>query len=595
MARHHYASGPVSPLIREQARETVSVRGLSLAQVQRWTLRVGLFALPLAYSPVTYDGWALPKVLLARALLLLLLCLVVVRAVREGKIAFKRTPLDLPLLAFLASAAISTALAINVNVAIFGTYSRYDGLLTLLTYAGLFWLAVQTLEGPADAWALLRTLLVSAYVVAVIAILQVVVDSFNGTLIALQLTDTVQGSIVRAFGTLGQWNLLGEFLALAWPLALWELITARSGAGRLLALNVAVVIAIAMVLTFSRSTWAAAALGAGVVLVASRHLISRRAVALTGAVAVIGIAVALVSGSHFASAIADHVATMLHPEQWDQRLGYWRDSLRLIAASPLVGYGPDTFGLVFPKFQTLYSPLHVDKAHAETLQIAATQGLIGLASYLWMLAAFAVAFWRGRAMPGAAAIFAGWLGYQTILQVNFTAIGSALPYWIFAAAAMHCWGAVSDSREFTIGAAARWALRTAFVPIAAVAAAGIVLPFIADAQLQVAVQADRESNAAAATSAAPEARSLAPRESVYAVEVANVAFERGDWMAARAAYTEAARLGTYNSLVYRNLAYADRNLGLDGEAKAAAIAAYQLDRYDPVNQAVLAQFGVSDA
>ncbi len=78
-------------------------------------------------------------------------------------------------------------------------------------------------------------------------------------------------------------------------------------------------------------------------------------------------------------------------------------------------------------------------------------------------------------------------------------------------------------------------------------------------------------------------------ESVYAVEVANIAFERGDWSSAAEAYGNAARLGTYNPLVYRNLALADRNLGRWSEARVAAQKAVEIDRFDPANRALLAQ------
>jgi tetratricopeptide (TPR) repeat protein len=82
---------------------------------------------------------------------------------------------------------------------------------------------------------------------------------------------------------------------------------------------------------------------------------------------------------------------------------------------------------------------------------------------------------------------------------------------------------------------------------------------------------------------------LGPRESVYAAEVGNVAFERADWALAREAYDRAAALGTYNPFVYRNLALADRNLGHIAEARAAARQAVDLDRFDPANLALLAE------
>jgi Flp pilus assembly protein TadD len=75
---------------------------------------------------------------------------------------------------------------------------------------------------------------------------------------------------------------------------------------------------------------------------------------------------------------------------------------------------------------------------------------------------------------------------------------------------------------------------------------------------------------------------------VYAVEVGNIAFERTDWASAADAYVDAASLGTYNPLVYRNLALADINLGRFTEARAAAAKAVELDRFDPANRALLA-------
>jgi Flp pilus assembly protein TadD len=108
--------------------------------------------------------------------------------------------------------------------------------------------------------------------------------------------------------------------------------------------------------------------------------------------------------------------------------------------------------------------------------------------------------------------------------------------------------------------------------------------------LLAAVTADVERRRDAAEAAAAQARELAPQESVYATEVANIAFEHGDWARAAGAYLDAARLGTYNPLVYRNLALADRNLGRFAEARVAARKAYELDRFDPANRALLAQF-----
>jgi tetratricopeptide (TPR) repeat protein len=285
--------------------------------------------------------------------------------------------------------------------------------------------------------------------------------------------------------------------------------------------------------------------------------------------------------------------TVFDPSAWGPRPAIWRDSLGLIASRPILGYGPDNFGLVYPRFQaTNIGRSQVDKAHSESLQVTATQGLVGLAAYLLVLAAFVRAFWQGRHSNGALAIFAGWLAYQVTLQLNFSALASSLPFWIFAAAAMEGWGATRATVARTIGRR-RLATALAGVAVAALAAlavVGTVFPYRADRRLLAAVQADVAGRWEAAMVASAEARALLPSESVYAVEAGNIAFEHGDWIAASAAYEDAARLGTFNPLVYRNLALAERNLGRVPQARAAARKALELDRFDPANQALLAEF-----
>ena len=551
-----------------------------LAAIERWFLRAGVFLLPVTYWWGTYDHYVLSKLLVARVLVIGLLILFLARTFVTGSLSIARTPLDLPLLAFVVSALLSTFFAYNWNVALFGTYSRYDGLLTIVTYAALFWLSVQTLRGADDARDLLRVLLASGYLVAALAIFQSVLDSM------------AQGTVVPAFGTLGQQNVLGAFLALLCPLAYRELVDADAWSTRLIALNALAILGVALVLTLSRSAWLGTALAAIIVIAGSRWPILRPRVVATALVlvglAVVGLTVG--RGFQLEQKIEARAVSVFDVKAWGPRPAIWRDSVKLIASRPVLGYGPDNFGLVFPRFQADYlGQQPVDKAHAESLQVAATQGLIGLAAYLLLLAVFIRAFWRGRQRAGAVAIFAGWVAYQVTLQLNFSALAASLPFWIFAAAAMESWGATRRRSLPPAGEGGVGAL--AAIPIAALAAlaiVGTVFPYLADSRLQVAVAADADGRLDAARAAAAQANELAPQESVYAVEVGNIAFERSDWAGAAAAYDAASRLGTYNPLVYRNLALAEINLGRFADARAAAGKAVELDRFDPANRALLA-------
>jgi len=562
-----------------------------LAAVQRWFLRAGAFALPLGFAWNTFDQYVLPKLLVARILFLVLLILFVARAALGGRVMIKRTPLDLPLLALLASAAISTVLAENQNVAIFGTYSRYDGLLTLITYAGLFWLTVQTLSGADEARTLLRVLLASGYLVAAIAILQSVGDSLR------------MGYFEYAFGTMGNSNVLGAFLAMVLAIGLGELVAAESASARVLIVNVLIVAGLALVLSGSRSAWLGAALGAAIVVAGARRAAARLRVAfalagIVGALLVVAMGAGLIlhGGFELERQLVARALTVFNPSQWGaSRLHIWQDSLHLIASRPLAGYGPDNFGLVYPRFETGDWGLtnvgfhqQIDKAHAETLQVAATQGLLGLAAYVWMLIAFGRSFWAGRRSPGAVAVFAAFVAYQATIQLNFTALASAFPFWIVVGAGVVAFGAATPARVVILPWRAPVLTAGVLVAagLAALAVPLVAFPYVADVQLRQALDAGSPADA---QTAATLAASLAPEESVYEVEVANIAIERHDLNAARVAYLEAIRLGTYNPFVYMNLALVDIQLGRRGEALAAAKSAVELNPFDPASQALVAQ------
>jgi O-antigen ligase len=556
-----------------------------------WTLRAGVFVLPLAYSPLTYDSYVLPKLLLARLLVAVLLVLFAAQIVATRTLVIKRTPLDIPIAAFLASAALSSVFAENQNVALFGTYARYDGLLTLSTFAALFWLCVQAVADQTEARVLIRVLLASGYVVAATAIIQSMQDT-------LQQRAIEPGAILPAFGSLGNPNVLGGFLALVIALGVGELLIARSAAPRIVLLNLLVVSGLALLLSFSRSAWLGAAIGTAVVVVSHRKRLPRlRLLAPTLAVlmVVLGIGYYLDPGQLEHKLVA-RMLTVIDPNKIaGTRFGIWTDSLHLIASRPVLGYGPDNVGLVYPRFQTgdwgmagsLRQP--IDKAHLELLQVAATQGLIGVGAYLFVLVGFVRSFWRARRIEQAVLVFAGWFAYQVALQLNFTALASALPFWIFAAVAMVSCQAVRNHTLF-VDRRLSLVLAPAVAAAAVVTLWGVVLPYLADASLRDAVTADYAGRHQEAQRLSAQAQQLAPRESVYAVEVGNTAFEQDQWAAARAGYREAAALGTFNALVYRNLALADLNLGLRLEARDAARKAVELDRFDPANQALLAQF-----
>jgi O-antigen ligase len=282
------------------------------------------------------------------------------------------------------------------------------------------------------------------------------------------------------------------------------------------------------------------------------------------------------------------------------RLNVWSDTVQLITARPIFGWGLDTFGLVYPQFKTgNWAPgAIIDRPHNELLGVAATQGLLGLAAYGAIALALVRAFWKRRRDLRSVALFGGVLGYAIFLLFNFSYLPAALPFWIFAAAAVTLW----DPREprdihvpTRLAARIPIALATALVALAAIPL--IIAPYAADSAYRSGLDAIAAGHRQQARALVEQARNLAPWQSTYAVAAGSLALDldgRGrpgneaDWSAARADYTSAIQLGSESAATYRYLAVADQALGMHQEAITAATTAVSLDRYDPANQAELA-------
>src|SRR5207237_5302252 len=153
-------------------------------------------------------------------------------------------------------------------------------------------------------------------------------------------------------------------------------------------------------------------------------------------------------------------------------------------ARPILGWGPSNFGAVYPQFQSANrNAILFDDPHEEALGIAAKQGVIGLLAYLWILFAFVRAFWKGRHKIGAVALFGGWVGYQVSMQVDFSYIPTAVPFWLFAAAAIVTWA--PDVNPVRVLAFPRRvavpALAVGSLALVALAIPAVVLPYLPDA------------------------------------------------------------------------------------------------------------------
>ncbi len=357
------------------------------------------FLVPTLFIPISVDAYVLPRASLTLAGGGLLLGAGLLGGRRS--LGGLRWPVVGVGLAALLAGLFSTAPAVSLV----GTYARYESLPMRLGYLALFCGAVWL--GERD-----RTVVAFLFGCGVASV--------------ETLYQAASHTLSRPDGNLGQPNLLGALLAMALPLALARALK-TAGPARRGWLGLAGLCAGALVISTSRSGWLGAAAGLttlAVLLAPPRRL----QFVLPAAAALLCVAAAVIVLSPLRG---------LNQDTGAARLGVWRDSLAVIADRPLVGWGEDTMGLVFGRHQTAdWEPGHnFDRAHSMPLDLAASQGALGLIAFAWFIGVWGLGVWRSRrdtAQAGLAGAVAAYLAWSLL---NFDWAPATAAFWLLAGAA----------------------------------------------------------------------------------------------------------------------------------------------------------------
>ncbi|MFD7706366.1 O-antigen ligase family protein [Streptomyces sp. NPDC059785] len=244
--------------------------------------------------------------------------------------------------------------------------------------------------------------------------------------LVLALTAPHTTSAAQFFSPLGHNGGTAALLALSTGAACCAAWAARAAALRL-----------ALRLLAVGTTAAAAAVGSTVGCAASAGVllcslaaarVRRRALGLAG----LALAAALVTGATWAVAedvLPDGLSTALTGRLTEHRILLWRDALGMAGHDPALGVGPGRFGEL--STAAAQSPIPDGKPHSAPLQLAAEQGVAGVAllaaGYGWVL----YALWRGpRSTPVALTAAAALTALSSV-----AAIGNALSFTTVTAGA----------------------------------------------------------------------------------------------------------------------------------------------------------------
>ena len=412
-------------------------------------------AIPTAFIPNLVDEFILPRSSL------------VIAGAGLGAGAALLTPggpglgrLRWPLFAAAAAAILAFVFSISWPLSFAGSYSRYESLPVRLAYFGLLAVPVWLLREPRS-----RDWVVPAFV-------------FGTAVACLEALAQVALNVgFRPDGNLGNANLLGALIAMAAPLAIsrgWR-------GGRFMVawwLGLAVM-AGGLVATTSRSGALGAIAGGLTVLVFALQGRSavRAAVASTAAMLAALLVVML------------SPLRLLNDDPAPLRLHLWQDALHMISARPLTGWGEDATGLAFGRFLSgdWSTGVTFDRVHSGPLDLAATQGMLGLATTGLVLVILIRGAWRWRFGNDVGALAAACAGYTIWALFNFDWAPATGAFWLLAGTA---WSAVRAAESAALNASASAApamqspalWRTGVAVALAVLAVGLgAFPILADA------------------------------------------------------------------------------------------------------------------
>lgn len=355
--------------------------------------------IPLIVDP-HITSFDLAKVTAMRILTLGIIGIWILKIALTNECQFIRTPLDIPILAFLIISILATINGLHPYMSLIGEYKRYDGLITTINYISIYYIVVNFLRERKYIKRTIAFITFASVLVAGCGILQ----SYG-----IDLTKWESGVI----STMGNPNFLGGYLAIVFffPLTLFFLTSSKKKnlLKRVVFLGLCLGSVVVIYKCFSLLTYRGGVLGllAGILLfgiLLIRQFIKNKLRALVFLVVMsIATTIFFLRGQ---SAIFQKFATTVKVEKEEgkaiptltftstaaTRVHIWHTCWEIVKHYPLLGVGPDALRLISPKYEKIeFIRLEggrnclIDKAHMEILDISVTRGLLGLAAYLWII------------------------------------------------------------------------------------------------------------------------------------------------------------------------------------------------------------------
>ncbi|MCJ7827556.1 O-antigen ligase family protein [Patescibacteria group bacterium] len=404
---------------------------------------------PLILTPWNYELFEFNKMIFVYLMTTLIAAAWIGKMVQNRKVIFQPTFWDLPLIAFLTVQAAGTVFSLHPHTSFWGYYTRgHGGLASTICYLVLYWALVSN-STRRQAKGYLKLLLLSGILVAGYGVLERLgIDK------KYWLPD-VQN---RVFSTLGQPNWLAAWLGMIIFLPLsylprhrWKKVTPYH--------LVYLLFLLCLFFTKSRSGLLALGLTWPIYWLLTENLLAkqkkkrskdlRQALSFTIPTLVLLLVIKNPYRDSLITRFTQQPSPQLPPgihisESSNIREVVWKGAAEIFKSAPLAGTGTETFAYSYYQHRPLEHNLLSEwdflynKAHNEYLNILANNGLMGLITYLGLIVAFVIWFfknYRGRHQQTNLIIALG-VGFLNLLITNFfgfSVVPTGLIFFLFPA------------------------------------------------------------------------------------------------------------------------------------------------------------------
>ena len=315
----------------------------------------------------------------------------------------------------------STIFSINVPLSIKGLPNCREGLISLLCYLFIYILFSRLTMW--DRWMMDLILICAALV------------SFYGILEFFGIIHPIECGNYSA--TFGNRNFTGTYCTIMLPLAVWSFLDKR----KIRYWIFSSLIFILLLTSMTRSAWVA--LTVWLPLMAVLSLKDKKRINFLILFCISSVILFFILDNMTGNQISQRLYSILFDfsnptsdEAGSYRMNIWKNSLKLLGDRPLLGSGPDTFGIVFFKLDGILDILRQNlpyhKAHNELLQILITTGYPALLAYLLIvIQSVKTGFKNVRKQLWLVPVLCALAGYLVQAMFNISVITTAPIFWAF--------------------------------------------------------------------------------------------------------------------------------------------------------------------